>query len=59
MGSCWQRSTRMQGTGSSPARLREFAETAEQRCVELRAKLSNAEEFAEILRARLSAASQG
>jgi DNA-binding transcriptional MerR regulator len=43
----------------SPARLREFAETAEQRCVELRAKLSNAEEFAEILRARLSAASQG
>ncbi|WP_116049446.1 MerR family transcriptional regulator [Amycolatopsis palatopharyngis] len=44
------------GTGEiSPGRLREFAETAEQRCAELRAKLSNAEQFAELLRARLAA----
>lgn len=35
------------------ARLREFAGIAEQRCAELRARLSNAEEFAGMLRGRL------
>nr|WP_183658497.1 MerR family transcriptional regulator [Prauserella isguenensis] len=34
-------------------RLREFAAIAEQRCAELRARLSNAEEFAGMLRGRL------
>jgi DNA-binding transcriptional MerR regulator len=43
----------------APTRLREFTEAADQRCAELRAKLSNAEEFAEILRARLSAVPRG
>ncbi|WP_091675800.1 MerR family transcriptional regulator [Amycolatopsis marina] len=46
------------GATISQGRLREFAETADQRCAELRAKLSNAEQFAEILRARLSASPQ-
>ncbi|MFD6795179.1 MULTISPECIES: MerR family transcriptional regulator [Prauserella salsuginis group] len=35
------------------ARLREFAGVAEQRCAELRSRLSNAEEFAGMLRERL------
>ncbi|TQJ02810.1 MerR family transcriptional regulator [Amycolatopsis cihanbeyliensis] len=38
-------------------RLREFSETAERRCAELRAKLETAEGFAETLRARLAAVS--
>jgi DNA-binding transcriptional MerR regulator len=34
--------------------LRSFADTAEERCAELRAKLETAEEFAEMLRERLA-----
>ncbi|WP_179777981.1 MerR family transcriptional regulator [Amycolatopsis endophytica] len=41
------------------ARLTEFAETAEERCAELRAKLTIAEEFAASLRSSLDAARRG
>lgn len=39
------------------ARLREFAETAEQRCAELRARLSAAEGFAAMLRTQITESS--